>query len=177
MASEPGRAKVTDFAASDPPGQAVLRGRPVRKGLPRRAALVRARADQVQLVEERQPRHVRLRRQLRLRLGREDAARHGQSGRLGGGVLAITGSSDWIGRREAALRTRAKRRGTSDPTERPWLFCQWPPTSPFAPRLTMQAAHPVQAPRPHGLGQRGRLPPDAGAYTPPPPTGVLVPPT
>ena len=43
---------------------------------------------------------------------------------LVGSQLAPTGSFDWIGRLEAALRTQEKRPGTLDPTERPWPLFQ-----------------------------------------------------
>ena len=36
--------------------------------------------------------------------------------------LATPGSSEWIGRREAARRTQEKRPGALDPAERPWPF-------------------------------------------------------
>ena len=58
---------------------------------------------------------------------------------LVGSQRATTGSFGWIGRREAALFTQEKRPGTLDPAERPWPSFQWPPKSPFTPRLAIQA--------------------------------------
>ena len=54
---------------------------------------------------------------------------------LVGPWLASTGSSVCIPRLGAALRTRAERFGTSDPTERPWPFSQRPPKLTFSLRL------------------------------------------
>ena len=48
---------------------------------------------------------------------------------------ATTGSSDWIGRLEAALRTQEQRPGTLGPTVRPWPFFQCLPKLPFTPRF------------------------------------------
>ena len=64
---------------------------------------------------------------------------HGQSGVLAGPRLATAGSSGCVRRLQAALRTREKRLGTSDPTERP---CPW---SHAPPKLTDFAAldHPA----------------------------------
>ena len=58
-----------------------------------------------------------------------------------GAQLATAGSLGWIGGREAALSTREKRPGTSDPTERPRPLFQWLPPSPS----TLRSDHPRRA--------------------------------
>ena len=73
--------------------------------------------------------------------------------------LASTGSSVCIRRLEAALHTREESLITSDPTERPWLFSQRPPKSPFSLRLTIQVLtadyrYLFAPPQPGGKGKK-----------------------